>query len=88
MRSVAIAPSVQGHGLGRRLTEAVVDLARDKAVPAIYLLTTTADRYFATFGFERIARDAVPDSVTASVEFASAFPSTATVMRKRLRDTR
>ncbi|MBZ5560377.1 MAG: arsenic resistance N-acetyltransferase ArsN2 [Acidobacteriia bacterium] len=86
MRSVAVAPAVQGQGLGQRLTEAIVDLAREKAVPAIYLLTTTADRYFPKFGFERITRDAVPDTVKASVEFASACPSTATVMRKVLRD--
>jgi N-acetylglutamate synthase-like GNAT family acetyltransferase len=34
MRSVAIAPKLQGLGLGRRLTEAIVDLAREKALPA------------------------------------------------------
>lgn len=88
MRSVAVAPRLQGHGVGRQLTEAIIDLAGERSLPALYLLTTTADGYFPKFGFERITRDAVPASVKASVEFASACPSSAIVMRRLLRDTR
>jgi amino-acid N-acetyltransferase len=47
-------------------------------------LTTTAERYFPKFGFERIERNDVPASVQASVEFTSACPSSAIVMRKPL----
>jgi amino-acid N-acetyltransferase len=88
LRSVAVAPEVKGQGVGRQLTGAIIDLARERGVPALYLLTTTADGYFPKFGFERITRDDVPDSVKASVEFTSACPSSAVVMRKSLRDTR
>jgi amino-acid N-acetyltransferase len=84
MRSVAVAPGWQGQGLGRQLADAIIGLARERAVPAIYLLTTTADRYFPKFGFEPIARDGVPDTVKVSVEFTSVCPSTAVVMRKVL----
>ena len=84
LRSVAVAPELQGHGLGRELTEAAIRLARDLHVPAIYLLTTTAERYFPKFGFERIQRADVPPTVQTSIEFASACPSSATVMRKSL----
>jgi amino-acid N-acetyltransferase len=84
LRSVAVAATRQGHGLGHALTEAAVQLARDRGVPAIYLLTTTAERFFPKFGFERIARRDVPASVQTSVEFTSACPSSATVMRKSL----
>jgi amino-acid N-acetyltransferase len=48
------------------------------------LLTTTAERYFPRFGFERVDRKDVPESVRASVEFTSACPSSAIVMRKSL----
>jgi amino-acid N-acetyltransferase len=88
LRSVAVVPGLQGHRVGHRLTEAIIDLARERGVPALYLLTTTADGYFPKFGFERITRDEVPDTVKASVEFASACPASAIVMRKQLRDTR
>ena len=84
LRSVAVGPQRQGQGLGRLLTDAAIRLAQDVRVPALYLLTTTAERYFPKFGFERIERADVPSSVQTSIEFASACPSSATVMRKRL----
>jgi amino-acid N-acetyltransferase len=84
LRSVAVSPALQGRGLGRELTDAAIGLARDVGAPAVYLLTTTAERYFPRFGFETIARESVPESVRASVEFTSVCPSSATAMRKLL----
>jgi len=84
LRSVAVAPALQGQGVGRRLAEAAITFGESLHMPAIYLLTTTAGAYFPKLGFERIERDAVPDTVRASVEFTSACPSSAIVMRKRL----
>lgn len=84
LRSVAVAAELQGSGLGHELTNAAIRLAQSLQAPAIYLLTTTAERFFPKFGFERIARENVPISVQASVEFTSACPSSATVMRKSL----
>jgi amino-acid N-acetyltransferase len=84
LRSVAVVPSLQHQGLGRELTSAALQLAEDLRAPAVFLLTTTADRYFPKFGFERIARADVPASVQTSIEFTSACPSNATVMRKTL----
>jgi amino-acid N-acetyltransferase len=84
LRSVAVAPALQGHRLGRELTEAAIRLAEERGAPAIYLLTTTAALYFPKFGFERIARADVPGTLQASVEFTSACPASATVMRKDL----
>jgi amino-acid N-acetyltransferase len=84
MRSVAVAPLLHGQGLGHRLTNAVLQLACDLEAPHAYLLTTTAERFFPKFGFERIERADVPASVQASIEFRSACPSSAIVMRKAL----
>jgi amino-acid N-acetyltransferase len=84
LRSVAVAADRQGRSLGRELTRAAIQLAEQRRTPAIYLLTLTADRYFPKFGFEQIARADVPETVQQSVEFASACPSSAIVMRKRL----
>ena len=84
LRSVAVDPDVRGRGIGRLLTNAAFRLARDRRVPAVYLLTTTAEEYFPRYGFERIERGSVPPGVRTSVEFASACPSTAIVMRSIL----
>ncbi|HUF25689.1 MAG TPA: hypothetical protein VMM18_01810 [Gemmatimonadaceae bacterium] len=48
-------------------------------------LTTTAERYFPSFGFVPTARDAVPEEVQRSPEFAGVCPSSATVMMRALR---
>jgi amino-acid N-acetyltransferase len=84
LRSVVVDPAVRGQGLGRRLTEAALGVARDRGSRTVFLLTTTAEDYFPKLGFERITRSDVPASVQASVEFISACPASAVVMRKRL----
>lgn len=85
LRSVAVAPAWHGRGLGHRLVEEAVDLAGTLGTPAVYLLTTTAEDFFPKFQFERITRGDVPPGVKTSVEFTSACPSTAVVMRRVLR---
>jgi amino-acid N-acetyltransferase len=81
LRSVAVDPALQGHGLGRGLTEAALRLARERGAAEVYLLTTTAATFFPKFGFQEITRDAVPAAVKTSVEFTTACPASATVMR-------
>ena len=87
LRSVAVAPAARGRGVGQRLTEAAVTSARSAGMPAVYLLTTSAESYFPKFGFVPITRQQVPASVTQSIEFRSACPASATVMRKMLNDS-
>lgn len=84
LRSVAVAGTLQGQGVGRSLTDAAFNLAKARGLRALYLLTTTADGYFPKFGFERIQRDDVPASVQTSIEFTSACPASAIVMRSHL----
>lgn len=84
LRSVVVSPVVQGQGVGHRLTEAALNIAKRRDMKAVFLLTTTAERFFPRLGFEPIFRAEVPGSVQASVEFQSACPASATVMRKRL----
>ena len=85
LRSVVVDASAQGQGLGQRLTDAALSRARAKGVSNVFLLTTTADGFFPRFGFERIRREDVPESVRQSVEFRSACPASAVVMRAEVR---
>jgi len=84
LRSLVVSPEAQGQRLGHRLTEAALDLATRRGAEMAFLLTTTAEGFFPRLGFEPIPRADVPASVQASVEFQSACPVSATVMRKRL----
>lgn len=86
LRSVAVASAARGNGLGRRLTDAAINLAGSLGTPAVYLLTTTAESYFPRFGFVRIPRAEVPAGVQQSIEFRSVCPASATVMRRTMSD--
>jgi N-acetylglutamate synthase-like GNAT family acetyltransferase len=80
LRSVAVRPEWRSHGVGRALVTRVIADAESRGIYALYLLTTTADRYFPSFGFQTITRDEVPDDVRATAEFRGACPASATVM--------
>ena len=80
LRSVAVRPDWRSHGVGRALVTRVISDAESRGIRALYLLTTTADRYFPTFGFRTITRDEVPADVRETAEFREACPASATVM--------
>jgi len=84
LRSVAVDTTLRGHGVARRLVAAALDLAGTLRVPAVYLLTTTAEGYFPRFAFSPVSRGDVPRGLLQSVEFQSACPASAIVMMKAL----
>lgn len=84
LRSVAVRPEWRSHGVGRALVTRIVSDAEARGLRALYLLTTTAERYFPGFGFRQITREEVPDDVRETAEFREACPASATVMRRTL----
>ena len=80
LRSVAVDPATRGLGLGIRLTEAALTLARGRGVRTVYLLTETAAQFFPRFGFRPIPREEVAPAVRRSVEFTEACAVTAQAM--------
>lgn len=80
LRSVAVAPSVRSRGLGARLTERVLESAREAGLRRVYLLTTTAEDYFPRYGFRRVGRSEASPEVRQSVEFREACPASAVAM--------
>lgn len=87
LRSAVVSSDRRGSGIGRRLVEQLLERAEEAGVDEVYLLTTTAEKYFPRFGFTRTARSAVPDVVKSSAEFQGACPDTAVVMTRRTATT-
>jgi amino-acid N-acetyltransferase len=85
LRSAAVEESWRGSGVGRVLVERALDVARERGIEDVFLLTTTAEHYFPRFGFSCVSRDSVTPGVQSSIEFQEACPASATVMRKSLR---
>lgn len=88
LRSAVVAPEHRGSGVGRRLVEQVLERAEEDGIYELYLLTTTAEKYFPRFGFKETSRAAVPDELKASAEFRGACPETAVVMKRLLGSSR
>jgi amino-acid N-acetyltransferase len=84
LRSVAVDASLRGQGLGMKLTEAALDLARRRGARAVYLLTETAEQFFPKFGFRVVTRDVIPEAVKRSVEFTTSCCATAVAMERVL----
>lgn len=84
LRSLVVVPGARGTGLGERLTEAALAFARERGVRRVWLLTTTAERFFPRFGFERVERSALPAALEASEELRGACPASAVAMKLEL----
>ncbi len=84
LRSVAVHAPVRGHGLGRALVERALDDARRAGAREAWLLTESAEAFFAGLGWAPADRAEAPPAIAASVEFASACPTSAIAMRRTL----
>src|SRR4051812_43419382 len=84
LRSTAVAATWRGKGIAKQLVEKIIARAESRGINALYLLTTTAESYFPSFGFSKTTRESVPAEVLATDEFTSACPASATVMSRVL----
>jgi len=84
LRSLVVDPEVRGGGLGLRLVDALEAAAADRGLTNLYLLTTTAARFFPKLGYAVGLRAEVPAAVAGSREFQALCPDSAVMLRKRL----
>jgi glycerol uptake facilitator-like aquaporin/N-acetylglutamate synthase-like GNAT family acetyltransferase len=84
VRSVVVAEGQRAVGNGTRILQCLLNEAHPLGLKEIYLLTTTAERFFQQIGFERIERDVVPAEIQQTAEFSELCPKSATVMRREL----
>ena len=84
LRSLAVSAKSRGRGYGRQLVVQAERLAQSQGAKEMYLLTTTAVRFFERLGFVRVEREAAPVTIQRTQEFATLCPSSSTVMMKQL----
>jgi amino-acid N-acetyltransferase len=84
LRSQVVGENARSKGLGSELTKYAEKYAASKSVRTIYLLTTTAESFFARLGYERIDRSRAPLSIERTREFASLCPASSAFMVKSL----
>jgi amino-acid N-acetyltransferase len=62
IRSLAVNPEAQGRGLGGRLVEAALRMARRRKIARVFAVTHAAD-FFERHGFVMAPRQAVPEKI-------------------------
>jgi len=58
-------------------------LATEVGIERLYLLTESAQAWFARQGYEPLERARLPETLTRSAEFRGACPDTAVAMQRR-----
>jgi len=84
LRSLVVADGLRGTGAGSRLLEHAERHARAAGVNALYLLTTTAESFFARRGYVCAGRESAPEAIRGTREFAGICPASSAFMVKRL----
>ena len=84
LRSLVVAESRRGLGDGSRLLARAESHAREQGVRELFLLTTTAEKFFASRGYQRAARESAPAAIRQTREFTGICPASAAFMSKLL----
>jgi amino-acid N-acetyltransferase len=84
LRSLVVRDDSRDSGLGSALVKHVESYARSRGVRDLYLLTTTAQSFFAARGFRAVSRDQAPRAIESTREFAAICPASAVLMTKQL----
>lgn len=84
LRSLAVEPARRNRGLGISLVSNAEAWAAEQGVKTLYLLTTTAERFFAMLGYEAVARSEAPAAIAATTQFSDVCPASSAFMRKVL----
>jgi amino-acid N-acetyltransferase len=77
-----VAPGVRGQGLGGRLAEELQRRGAAWGVRRWWLLTTTAEAFFAARGFRVVQRGAAPEAIRATGQFSGGCGSSAVCMTR------
>jgi amino-acid N-acetyltransferase len=84
LRSLAVDSTQQGNGLGKTLYKTALELAGQKKVQEVFLITTTAAPFFKKLGFKQIKRTDAPPQIAATAQFTTICASTGVVMYKKV----
>jgi amino-acid N-acetyltransferase len=81
LRSVAVRPGLQSHGIGSKIYQNMLAVAKERKSRRMVLLTETAQKFFARKGFKVVDRTSIANKLMQqSSEFTVACPKSAVCM--------
>ncbi len=81
-RSLAVNNEYRNLNIGKKLLLHLFDYCSTAKIKKLFLLTTTAEKYFYRFGFQAINRTDVPEVISNTKEFQDICPQSAVTMFK------
>lgn len=84
LRSLVVKPEYRRLKIAAELVSQLEIVARQHSLTHLYLLTETAQGYFAEKGYHLIDREQVPNTIQQSTQFNNVCPVSAAVMVKKL----
>jgi len=82
LRSLAVAPAFRSSGLARDMVGFVESLAASSGIDALYLLTTTAEKFFLNLGYSPADRAAAPPAIRGTSQFSGLCPASSSFLCK------
>ena len=84
LRSLVVSPDTRSSGMGTALVRYAESYALSQGARTLFLLTTTAEGFFARLGYLHATRDAAPAAIRSTREFAGLCPASSAFMSKQL----
>jgi amino-acid N-acetyltransferase len=81
LRSIVVPANMRRGGVGSAVLDGLIATARTWGAKEAWLLTTTAEAFFAAKGFSRVARTEAPTAIAATSQFKDICPDSAALMR-------
>lgn len=84
IRSVVVPAAMRGGAHGRHVAQALITQARTDGAERLWLLTTTANEFFASLGWAVANRADAPEAVQGTRQFSGLCPASAVLMCRHL----
>lgn len=86
LRSLAVDADHRDKGIASWLVGEIENYAASLKLNTLYLLTMTAESFFAKRGYRQTTRESAPEGIQETAEFANMCPASAACMLKHLKE--
>ena len=84
LRSLAVAPDFRARGTGRKLVAFSESFAAANGVQTLFLMTTTAERFFLALGYAQASRASAPAAIRGTSQFSTLCPDSSAFLSKHV----
>lgn len=84
LRSMVVHPDFRNNGMASALVDQIMQTAEGSGLQEVFLLTSTAEKYFLRKGFQFMSRENCPLEIKQSREYSSICPVSSFLMSKKI----